>query len=165
VNRRLFIIRHAKSSWDYEGLADIHRPLSERGIRNASTMAHRLQDLGMIPELLLSSPATRALNTALIMSRVWGLPPAALQIHDAIYEAYPGDLDQVLAVASPRVKALAIYGHNPTFTMYSNQFLEKPLDNLPTAGVTIVSLESEGWSGLDRSMVTETYVDYPKRKV
>lgn len=165
MKRRLYIIRHAKSSWDYEGLADIHRPLSERGIRNASTMAQRLQDLGMVPELLLSSPATRALNTALIMSRVWSLPPAALQIHDTLYEAYPGDMDSVLAVVSPQVKELAIFGHNPTFTMYANQFLKQHLDNLPTAGVTVVSLESEGWSGLEDSMVTETYVDYPKRKI
>jgi phosphohistidine phosphatase len=165
MNRRLYIIRHAKSSWDYEGLADIHRPLSERGIRNASTMAKRLLDLGMIPELLLSSPATRALNTAMIMSRVWNLQPAALQIHDALYEAYPGDMDRILSVVSPKVKELAIFGHNPTFTMYSNYFLGERLDNLPTAGVTVVSLESEDWSGLDPSMVTETYVDYPKRKV
>ena len=165
MKRRLYIVRHAKSSWDYEGLADIYRPLSERGLRNANTMAERLAKLGLVPELLLSSPATRALHTALIMSRVWGLPPAALQIHEDLYEAYPGDMEQVLSVVSPEVKELAIFGHNPTFTMYSNHFLDHSLDNLPTAGVTVVSLESEGWTGLDPSMVTETYVDYPKRKV
>jgi len=164
MKRRLYIIRHAKSSWDFDGLPDIHRPLSERGIRNASTMAKRLQDLGMIPELLFSSPASRALNTALIMKKVWGLPPDALQIHEALYEIFQSDMDSILSVASPEVKNLAIYGHNPTFTMYANWFLDKPLDNLPTAGVVVVTLDAEGWSGLEQSMVLEAYVDYPKRK-
>jgi len=164
MKRRLYIIRHAKSSWEYDGLPDIHRPLAERGIRNASTMAQRLKDLGMVPELLFSSPATRALNTALIMSKVWGLPPGALQIHEAIYEIYQSDMDTILSVASPEVSDLAIFGHNPTFTMYANFFLDRPLDNLPTAGVVVVTLDSDSWSGLGKSMVTKTYVDYPKSK-
>lgn len=163
--RRLFIIRHGKSSWDYENLEDIHRPLADRGIRNASTMAERLMDRGMIPRLLLSSPATRALDTALIMSRIWGLPPEALQIRDAIYEASEGDIDAILATVSSQVKDVAIFGHNPTFTLYANRFLDPSLNNLPTAGVVVVTLESQGWNGLDRSMVAKTFVDYPKRKI
>lgn len=165
MKRRLYIIRHAKSSWDYEGLADIHRPLAERGIRNAPTMARRLMDRGLIPQLLLSSPATRALDTARLMSRVWDLPPEALRIHDGIYEAYPGDIDTILSVVSAEVGDLAIFGHNPTFTVYANRYLDVPLDNLPTAGVVVVTLESEAWTGLEDSEVLDTYVDYPKRKV
>lgn len=164
MERRLYIIRHAKSSWDYEGLADIHRPLAERGIRNASTMANRLMEMGRIPELLVSSPATRALNTALIMSRIWNLKPEALQIHEELYDAYLNDMDDILSVVSGEVRDLAIFGHNPTFTLYANRYLDKPLDNLPTAGVVVVTLESDGWSQLEHSMVTGTYVDYPKRK-
>jgi phosphohistidine phosphatase len=163
--RRLFIIRHGKSSWDHPELADIHRPLADRGIQNAATMAVRLRDRGMIPGLLLSSPATRALDTALIMSRIWELPPDALRIHDAIYEASEGDINAVLATISSQVKDVAIFGHNPTFTLYANRFLDPPLNNLPTAGVVVVTLESQSWKGLGRSMVAKTFVDYPKRKI
>jgi len=165
MERRLYIIRHAKSSWEFEGLADIHRPLAERGIRAAPTMAQRLKDQGLIPQLLLSSPANRALNTARLMSKVWDLPPEALQIHDGLYDAYPGDIDDILSVVPDEVKDLAIFGHNPTFTSYANRYLDRPLDNLPTAGVVVVSLESDSWTGLEYDMVTGTLVDYPKRKV
>ncbi|MGW8316218.1 MAG: SixA phosphatase family protein [Bacteroidales bacterium] len=164
MERRLFIIRHGKSSWDHEGLADIHRPLSDRGVRNAVTMAERLKERNMIPELLLSSPAARALYTALIMSRTWALSPEALQIHEEIYEASARDLDEVLGTVPATVTSVALFGHNPTFTLYANRFLDQPLNNLPTAGVVVVTLESEGWSDPGKRRIVETYVDYPKKK-
>jgi len=164
MERRLFIIRHGKSSWDNHGLQDIERPLAPRGISNAGQMAERLLALDLLPELLLSSPANRAMNTALLMSDCWGLGPEHLQIHDSLYMAYQRDIDQVVAGVSAEVMNLAIFGHNPSFTEYANKFLELPLDNLPTAGVVIVTLESESWGGIGLKDVKETYVDYPKRK-
>jgi phosphohistidine phosphatase len=97
MERRLFIIRHGKSSWDHQGLDDIDRPLADRGIRNAAEMARRLQEKGLVPELLLSSPASRALNTALIMLRNWQLDPTKLQIHDSLYDAYLKEIEEVVA--------------------------------------------------------------------
>ena len=76
--RRLYIIRHGKSSWDHPGLEDIDRPLANRGIRNAGDMAGRLQQAGLIPQLIYSSPASRALNTAMLMSKSWDLKPEQL---------------------------------------------------------------------------------------
>ncbi len=164
MERKLFIIRHGKSSWDNHGLDDFDRPLAERGIRSATDMAHRLNDLGLVPELILSSPASRALNTALIMSRIWHLEASALQIHDPIYMAYVSEIEQVVAETPSEIRHLAIFGHNPAFTMYANIFLEEALDNLPTAGVVIVTLEANGWNGIGRSHVKGTYLDYPKRR-
>jgi len=164
MERRLYIIRHGKSSWDHAGLDDIHRPLAERGIRNASEMAKRLVERGTVPELMLTSPASRALNTALIMLRTWNLEPGLLQIHDPLYMAYVKEIEQVVSGIPPEVSQLAIFGHNPSFTLYANLFLDAHLDNLPTAGVVIVTLESEGWRGIGRKQVKECYVDYPKRK-
>jgi phosphohistidine phosphatase len=104
------------------------------------------------------------MNTALIMSECWGLGAEHLQIHDSLYMAYPTDIDQVVADVSAETKNLAIFGHNPSFTEYANKFLEFPLDNLPTAGVVIVTMESENWRGIGLKDVKESYVDYPKRK-
>ena len=162
--RKLYIIRHGKSSWDHEGLEDIDRPLANRGIRNAGEMAERMQAAGLLPQLIFSSPASRALNTALIMSKTWGLDPESLQIHDPLYMAYPSEIEQTVESAPAEITDLAIFGHNPSFTAYANSFLELPLDNLPTAGVVIVTLKSENWGGIGRKQVQETYVDYPKRK-
>jgi phosphohistidine phosphatase len=162
--RKLFIIRHAKSSWDHNGLDDIDRPLARSGIKNAKEMAERLMVRKTTPELILSSPANRALNTALIMSKYWGVGPEYLQIRDPLYDASISDIEKVISSTSKEIRNLAIFGHNPSFTFYANRFLESPLENLPTAGVVIVTLESESWDKLGRKNVEGTYVDYPKRK-
>lgn len=164
MERKLYIIRHGKSSWDHTGLDDIDRPLAERGMLNAEDMANRLANAGMIPELLLSSPASRALNTALIMARFWRLKPSALQIHEPLYDAYISDIEKVVFGVPSKVKSIAIFGHNPSWTSYSNHFLKERLDNLPTAGVVVVTLESESWKGIGRGQVIRTYVDYPKNR-
>ncbi|MCP4311719.1 MAG: histidine phosphatase family protein [Bacteroidetes bacterium] len=163
MERKLFIIRHGKSSWDNEGLDDIDRPLSDRGTRSAAMMAGRLQEKELVPGLIYSSPANRALNTALIMKRAWGLDPSVLQIHDDLYMAYMSEITEVVGQAPDDEDSLAIFGHNPSFTQYANTFLKAPLDNLPTAGVVVVTLESESWKRIGRDHVTQTYVDYPKR--
>ena len=164
MERKLFIIRHGKSSWDHQGLDDIDRPLADRGILNSEEMAKRLSHKGLIPELLVSSPASRALNTALIMARFWMLKPAALQIYEPLYDAFISNIEQVVSGIPSEVKSLAIFGHNPAWTAYANQFLSRPLDNLPTAGVVVVTLNSDSWKGLGRGHVKEVHVDYPKKK-
>lgn len=163
MKRQLFIIRHGKSSWDHEGLDDIDRPLNNRGLQSADLMAKRLKDAGLLPQLIYSSPARRARNTAQIMHGVWELDPSSLMIHDSLYMAYLSEIDEVVAQAPSEIERLAIFGHNPSFTEYANRFLSYPIDNLPTAGVVVLSLESESWSGLSRKQVIETVVDYPKR--
>jgi phosphohistidine phosphatase len=164
MERKLFIIRHAKSSWDHDGLDDIDRPLAQRGLKNAKEMAERLMAKKIVPDLLLTSPANRALNTALIMSKCWGVGPEHLQIHDLLYDARISDIEKVISVVPAEIRNLAIFGHNPSFTLYANHFLKLPLDNLPTAGVVILTLESKSWDGIRRTNVKGSYVDYPKRK-
>ncbi len=164
MERRLYIIRHGKSNWDNEGLDDIDRPLAPRGIRNAAEIAERFKRKSLLPQLILSSPANRALNTALIMSKIWGVGPENLQIHDPLYLAYVSEIEQVVSSAPAEITDLAIFGHNPSFTMYANLFLAAPLDNLPTSGAVVVTLESEEWGRIEQRHVKGTYVDYPKRK-
>jgi phosphohistidine phosphatase len=127
-------------------------------------MAGRLKELGMIPEMLFTSPASRALNTALIMSRVWEHEADALQIHEALYMAYSSEIDEVVSKAPDQIKGLAIFGHNPSFTIYANHYLDDPLDNLPTSGIVIITFEMDQWNEIAREKVIRTYVDYPKRK-
>lgn len=163
MERKLYIIRHGKSSWNNEGLDDIDRPLNERGTRSAVIMAKRLMEKGLVPGLIYSSPANRALSTAEIMKRTWGLDPSALHIYDELYMAYESEITGVVEQAPDEAESLAIFGHNPSFTHYANTFLDNPLDNLPTAGVVVISIECDSWRKIGRKHVRHTYVDIPKR--
>jgi phosphohistidine phosphatase len=98
------------------------------------------------------------------MAREWGLDPAALQIHEGLYMAYESEIREIVGLAPASEARLAIFGHNPSFTLFANEFLDDPLDNLPTAGVVVVTLESDSWSDLQAGNVRHCYVDFPKRK-
>ena len=80
--KSLHIIRHGKSSWDFEGISDIDRPLSPRGINNAYLMAKKLSERKVVPDLFMTSPANRALYTAIIFSRVMKFPYEKIVIED-----------------------------------------------------------------------------------
>ena len=77
----LQITRHAKSDWSYEQIADIDRPLKEKGILRAYQVSHKVKKADLIPDLLISSPANRALHTAVIFARVLGVPLAKLSVN------------------------------------------------------------------------------------
>lgn len=93
--KQLLICRHAKSSWKNPELADIARPLNRRGKRNAPLMGERLAARGMMPELIMSSPAKRARKTAVRLCRGMKAPADLIQINDTLYDSdVPGLLDR-----------------------------------------------------------------------
>ena len=78
MSKKLLIIRHAKSDWNNPDLRDFDRPLNERGERNAPEMAKRLIKNDLVPQLLVSSPAVRALTTAELFAQVLGFDKKAI---------------------------------------------------------------------------------------
>jgi len=164
MKRRLYIIRHGKSDWDNAELPDIERPLAPRGIRNAGEMAQRLTNAGLVPRRIYSSPAVRALSTARIMAGHWDLGDDDLDVIGTLYMAWEEEIYEVLAQAAPELTDLAIFGHNPSFTHFANDFLDVSIDNLPTAGVVIITFECATWADISRPNVVEAVVDYPKKK-
>ena len=71
--KTIFLIRHAKSSWDEPGLSDFERPLNERGRRDAPRMAEKLKGRGAVIEHILSSTARRAVRTAEAFAKTNGI--------------------------------------------------------------------------------------------
>lgn len=163
MQKRLFIIRHGKSSWESE-VRDMDRPLTKRGVDNSYDMAERLARVNLIPERIYSSTGIRALHTAVIMARVWELPDEALRVRDSLYMTGSSEIDALLADVPADVSSLALYGHNPTFTAYANRYLSTPLDNLPTAGVVVLTYEAESWKELFNGTLLEEHVDCPKKR-
>ena len=162
MERKLYIVRHGKSSWENEGLDDIDRPLAPRGKRNAVEMAERLASAGLVPELIYSSPAVRAYSTAKLMAGHWGLESGKLEVHRELYMAYIREIFEVIERAPAEITSLAIFGHNPSFTLFANNFFISPLNNLPTAGVAVITLDCKSWADVSGEKVITAHVDYPK---
>ena len=87
--KKLFLIRHGKSSWSNPDLQDFDRPLNKRGIRDAPFMAKMLVGKGVKPDLIVTSPANRAISTAKQFAAEQGILHDDLVIKHEIYEAYP----------------------------------------------------------------------------
>lgn len=107
--RELILLRHAKSDWRDESLADIDRPLSERGRKNAVKVGKWLHHNNLMPDYIMASPARRVQQT---LKRLCAECSTEAHYLDELYLADLNTLQQLLAEA-PDVKRLMIIGHNP----------------------------------------------------
>lgn len=161
--RLLLICRHAKSSWQDPGMDDFHRPLNRRGQRDAPEMGRRLAALGLRPDLIMTSPAVRALATARHYAAALAYPEAALQQHPEQYAASPAVLLELLHRVDPQVRILLLVGHNPESTMLANWLGQLAIPNIPTSGIVALALTCGAWQDLAAGAARLLFFDYPKK--
>ncbi|MCO7226857.1 histidine phosphatase family protein [Pleionea sp. CnH1-48] len=162
-NKSLTLVRHAKSSWKFPELDDFERPLNKRGHRNAPKIAERLNEVGLKPDCIISSPAVRALSTAQIIADILLFERKRIIEHPDLYHASVKTLIGIICQQDDNLKHLMIVGHNPTL----NDLLwmtDVDIDNLPTCGVVNFSLDIESWSSFSHQALKLEYYDYPKRE-
>lgn len=160
--KTLYLIRHAKSSWDHPGLRDIQRPLNERGLRDAPVMARLLRARTDSPVLIVSSPAKRALTTALFFAEAFGIPDESVVRNPAIYEASLPELLQVIRALPNAAETILLFGHNPTFTDVANLFSDDFVANIPTCGIIQIDSEAPGWENFDETNSRLVWKIFPK---
>ena len=119
--KTLYVIRHAKSSWDLPGLPDFDRPLNERGKRDAPRMGKRLKEKRIVPDLMLSSPAKRALSTCKRIAEALGYSPDKIKTERSLYHADEDEILSVIKSVSDKHDVLMVFGHNPGLTDFTNQ--------------------------------------------
>jgi phosphohistidine phosphatase len=161
--RSLHIIRHGKSSWDFENLSDIDRPLSPRGVDNAYLMARKLADRKVVPDLMLTSPANRALYTATIFARIMKVPFERIRITEGIYDGSADDLIGLIRRQDPSVSNLLLFGHNPAFTSLANSLMNHYIENIPTTGIVSLEYDLGDWNGVGKVPPKKDFFDYPRR--
>jgi phosphohistidine phosphatase len=161
--KRLTLVRHAKSDWSLPGQDDWDRPLNKRGQRDAPEMARRLRSRRLKPDLILSSPAVRALTTATVMARELKVPAAHVMQDERLYLASPADLLAVIRERGGEAKHVMVFGHNPGMNDCANQLSAGDrIDNLPTCGVFTAQFDIGAWSELGPNSGQDAEFDYPK---
>lgn len=161
--KRLTLVRHAKSDWSLPGQNDWDRPLNKRGQRDAPEMARRLRSRRLKPDLILSSPAVRALTTAAVMARELKVPATHVLQDERLYLASPGDLLAVIRELGGESRQLMVFGHNPGITEFANRLSAgDQIDNLPTCGVFTAQFDIAAWQELDWQGGQDAEFDYPK---
>ena len=141
--KTLFIMRHAKSSWAETDLADFDRPLNDRGRRDAPFMGTVMRENGYAPEIILSSPAVRARETARLVKEGGNLA-GEIFFDDRIYEASPQTLKQVVSEIDDKNASAMLVGHNPGIEGFI-RLLTGTLEPMPTAALAIIQLTPASW--------------------
>ncbi|MCW5617839.1 MAG: histidine phosphatase family protein [Nitrosomonas sp.] len=109
----LYLLRHAKSDWKQHAVADFERPLSERGQTDAPKMAAWLAGQIDKPATMISSPALRTYQTAMIFAHALDIDVRNIQFDNRIYEASPDTLLKVVSALPEQVQSVLLVGHNP----------------------------------------------------
>jgi phosphohistidine phosphatase len=150
AERRLYLLRHAKSSWKEQGLADHDRPLAPRGRRAAKAMRRHLREQGVEPELVLCSTARRARET------LEGIEPAlgrgAIRVEAELYRAAPAALLARLHAIAPAVRSVMVIGHNPGLEELAQLLAGQGTraEKFPTGALATLAFRGSGWGALDR---------------
>jgi phosphohistidine phosphatase len=161
--KRLYLIRHAKSSWAEPGLRDFDRPLNDRGKLDAPFMGKKLAKDGILPDLILASPAKRTRKTAQRIAEAVGYPQTDILYDQAIYEAEVPSLLQVLASVPDDINELFLVGHNYAITDLAEYLTGQPIGNIPTCGIVLVEFHNESWRELQAGSGRMLFFDFPKK--
>ena len=156
----LFLVRHAKSSRDDPGLSDKERPLNDRGRRDAPKMGERLAKQGVKPDLILSSPAVRALTTAEIIATKLNYRTKDIVVDQRLYASTPDDLLEVIHELGDKLKRVMLVGHNPELTELAHG-LSAEITDMPTCAVAEFTFATKSWSNVGKHAPSRVNVRSP----
>jgi len=161
--KKLFIVRHAKSSWDSPYLDDHDRPLNKRGKDNGPEMGRRLANRNVLPDLMISSSAKRAFSTAKFIAKKISFPTSKIRKESLFYHGTIESIISIIQNVDDSVDILMIYGHNPGMTDLTNYLTGSMIYNIPTCGITEIDFYISSWISVEKYTGKLISFDYPKK--
>ncbi len=161
--KTLYLLRHAKSSWDDVRLSDFERPLNERGLQSAPFMGELMRVRGLEPEVIVSSPAMRARQTAGLVADAAKLRGEIL-FDERIYEASPQRLLDTVSGIDDRYESAMIVGHNPGIEGFI-RYLTGEIQPMPTAALAVIKLDAEKWADMSEGVGRLAGIIRPKEEI
>lgn len=158
--KNLFLLRHAKSSWDDLALGDFDRPLSKRGISNAMLLAKYLEKQQVTFDLVISSPSERTQSTLdLVLSYL--NPSPAIILKESIYHASASTLTQLIKEQDEHINNLLVIGHNPGLHILIESLTHESIIKLPTCAFAKLT-NFNHWKDLDAGILDLESLITPK---
>jgi len=164
--KTLYIIRHAKSSWEDPEMDDVDRPLNDRGKRDAPRMGKRLKEKEVHPHLMVASPAKRTFSTARRIGKILGYAKKDIVREKKLYHATDDQMLSVVNGFNDKHEVIFIFGHNPGLTEFANSLRndEYEIDNIPTCGVIAFQFNVNSWKDITWGIGTMLFYDFPKSR-
>lgn len=164
--KTVYLVRHAKSSWDDESLSDFDRPLNRRGLRDAPRMGKRLKERKVLPDLMVTSPANRALTTCNQIASTVSYPLEKIKTEPKLYHADEDEILNIIQQADDVHNSLMLFGHNPGLTDFANSLSERDnlIRNIPTCGIVCFTFSVDSWTQIKPGDGKFILFDFPKSK-
>ena len=144
IMKTLFVLRHAKSSWENPDVSDFDRQLNERGLKTAPIMGDRIYQNQFQPATIISSPAKRAKQTAVLIKETAQIE-CKIEYDERIYEASPHRLLEVISELDEKKGSAMLIGHNPGLEGLI-KILTGKVQSMPTAALAVIDLDKENWN-------------------
>ena len=145
--KTILLLRHAKSSWKEQGLADHERPLAKRGKRDAPAIGQLVYRKGLVPDLIVSSTAKRARKTAKLVAEHCGYRKEVV-LSDDLYLAPPAEYLDLLRQLPDSIGRVMLVGHNPGMSDLVNALADVDTE-FPTAALAQIELDVPRWRDLE----------------
>ena len=146
--KELILLRHAKSSWD-NNLDDRNRPLTEKGVNRIINISKASRKFFLDIDVVYSSPAIRAISTAIITSSVLKINFSKMKINENLYSFNSQNILSFIKSIDNKFNRVLCVGHNPAFTEVANLLGNKELIHLPTAGWVKFKLNELDWKDIN----------------
>ena len=160
--KTLYLVRHAKSSWKNADLGDMKRPLNARGKNDAPKMGKMLKKRKEFPELIISSPAKRAMDTAKKIAKELKYASRKIKKNEMLYMADIEEYDNIIKKVKKSIKRLMLVSHNFGLTLFANYLTGRDLVNIPTAGIVRIDFNITKWKEIKNAKGELGFFIYPK---
>ena len=159
--KSLFLVRHAKSSRDDPALPDRDRPLDEKGQHDAPRMGKRLAKHKVAPDLIVSSPAVRAMTTAQLIADEVGYERKRIVSDERLYATSADTLLAVIHETDKKIDKVMLFGHNPEFTELAHRLSSEIVD-MPTCAVAEFRYDTKAWRDVGSTTPSKVTLETPK---
>ncbi|MDG2396667.1 MAG: histidine phosphatase family protein [Flavobacteriaceae bacterium] len=146
--KKITFLRHAKSSWEYN-VPDRDRPLMEKGINDIKKVSNIFVNKFVTVQVVFSSPAIRAVSTALTMMNQVKIPLTKFKVMKALY-TFNGDIIiDFVSNLDDKYEEVILVGHNPAFSVAANYFCTDDYNEIKTSGFIQISFNSNKWASIN----------------
>ncbi len=163
--KTVYFIRHAKAADKIPGSDDKDRDLATKGQQDAQLMSKKQKMHGIHPDLIISSTALRALNTAKAFAEVLEYPEEKIQTQEKLYNAEADTIHQALFELGDHVQTVEIFGHNPGISELVIELSGGKADILPTCGIAYIEFNVDQWQAATKDTAQMVYQDFPAKGI
>jgi phosphohistidine phosphatase len=161
--KRLILVRHAKTEPLTDADSDFTRQLKKRGHKDARMIADHLIGKTMVPEMIISSPAHRTLQTARIMAGSFSIPESEIKEVPFIYDGFSLEelVSEIASIAGDKDSVMVV-GHNPDIALMAIQFSGEKFFHFPTSATSVIGFSVSEWSQIKAGTGRADMFIYPK---